>query len=189
MQKVLLMTAAAVLMLAAPAIAQDSDDQKPAPSKTTAGDKKSGDQKAAEPKVVMPQIPQPTANVRVELTITDQRGDGVALTKTMSATVVDTGMSRIRTSGDVRTPLGMRPVTLNVDASPKVQRDGKIRLDLNFEYRPVAAEAETEKNATLGMTEMISVLLEDGKPTVISQSADPSTDRRVKVEAKATVIR
>ena len=32
-------------------------------------------------------------------------------------------------------------------------------------------------------------MLEDGKPLVISQSADPATDRKVKVEVKATILR
>lgn len=186
MHKVL-MTAAAVVMLAMPTLAQDADDQKPAPSKNTVSEKKADDQKAAEaPKSPGP---QPTSNIRVDLKIVDQRGEGVALSKTMSMTVTDGAYGRLRTTGDVRTPMGSRPVILNVDANPRIMRDGKVNVMLSIEYRPIAAEAETEKSTTPGLNESITVLLEDGKSTVISQSADPATDRKVQVEAKVTIIR
>jgi hypothetical protein len=60
---------------------------------------------------------------------------------------------------------------------------------LTIEYRPVAAEAENERSTTPNINESITVMLDDGKPMVISQSADPVTDRKVKVEAKITVLR
>lgn len=193
-----LMTIAVVLALAAPAGARDRAEQpRGAAESSKPADQKSGDQKPAEPKptsptAVVPVIvrPEPTVNIRIELTITDQRGSGTPVSKLVTMTILDTGDGRIRTGGDVRTPLGFRPpVTLNVDAQPRVHRDGKIRVDLTIEYRPTAAESDTEQSSTPTINESISVLLEDGKPLVISQSADPATDRRVKVEAKATILR
>jgi hypothetical protein len=168
-----------MLLAAGPAFAQ---------SAPAAKDTKGADQKGEQARPVL-QPPQPTQNVRLDLTITDQRGEGTALTKTMTVTVVDSGMGRIRTNGEVRTPMGSRSVILNVDVQPRIMRDGKVRVDLSLEYRPLAAEAETEKSSTPGLNEMIGVLLEDGKSMVISQSADPATDRKVRVEAKATIIR
>jgi hypothetical protein len=150
------------------------------------------EQKAAETQAraaAQPPRPEPSVNIRVELTITDQRGTAAALSKTITMTMMDTAYSRIRTGGDVRTPLGFRPVTLNVDATPRLHKDGKIRLDLTIEYRPTAAESDTEQSTTPTINEQIGVLLEDGKPLVISQSADPATDRKVKIEAKATILR
>ena len=35
----------------------------------------------------------------------------------------------------------------------------------------------------------VSAILEDGKPTVVSQTADPASDRVVKVELKATIVK
>ena len=35
----------------------------------------------------------------------------------------------------------------------------------------------------------VTALLEDGKPLVVSQSADPSGDRKVRLELKATVVK
>jgi hypothetical protein len=128
-------------------------------------------------------------NVRIDLTITDQRGDTTPITKTVSMIASDRSASRIRTQGDVRTPTGFRPVILNVDARPMLIRDNRARVELTIEYRPVAAEAESEKSTTPSINESLSVILEDGKPMLISQSADPVTDRKVKVEAKMTILR
>jgi len=131
-------------------------------------------------------------NVRVELTITDQRGDQPAITKTVTMVAADRSYTRIRTQGDVRTPTGFRPVILNVDARPTLYKSPNreaVRLELTIEYRPVAAEAESEKSTTPNINESLAVVLEDGKPMLLSQSADPVTDRKVKVEAKATILR
>lgn len=173
-----------VMMLAAsPVFAQG-------PAAKAKPEEKAAAQKADASKTPPPPArPDPTSNIRIDLTITDQRGEGTALSKTMTATVVDGGMGRIRSSGEVRTPMGGRQVVLNVDVQPRIMRDGKVRVDLSIEYRPIAADAETEKSSTPGLNEMIGVLLEDGKSIVISQSADPATDRKVKVEAKATIVK
>lgn len=168
-----------LLMMVVPAVAQESNSpQKPA-----------APAKPAEASKPAPPRPEPTMNIRLDLTITDQRGDTPPISKTVTMTMLDTGFGRIRTTGDVRTPMGFRPVILNVDAQPKVHKDGRIRVDMTIEYRPTAAEAESEKSTTPTVNETINVLLEDGKPLVISQSADPATDRKVKVEAKATILK
>ena len=114
------------------------------------------------------------------------------MVKTVTATVADRSNARIRTSGAVRTPMGMRDVVLNVDLTPTlVNVNGvmKTRLSMLIEYRPVALESDTEKSSTPTITEALTAVLEDGKPLLISQSADPATDRKVKVEVKATILR
>ena len=128
-------------------------------------------------------------NVRLDLTITDQRGDVPAISKTVTMTLADRHHGRIRTQGDVRTPQGFRPVILNVDANATIVQGGRARVMLTLEYRPVAAEAENERNTTPNINESLTVILEDGKPMVVSQSADPVTDRKVKVEAKITLLK
>jgi hypothetical protein len=166
------------------------------------GQAKTADQKAAAQKAADPQAkagapaspvsaprPEPSANIRIDLAISDQRGTTAPITKIVTMTMMDTGSGRIRTGGDVRTPLGFRPVTLNVDAQPRIHKDGKIRVDLTIEYRPTAAESDTEQSTTPTINESISVLLDDGKSLLISQSADPATDRKVKVEVKASILR
>ncbi len=183
-----IMSVAFALALRAPLLAQESDGRQ-----------------AAQPAAAKPAAPSPgelstprepagsnNTNVKIELTITDQRAEGPAVVKTVSATVADRSTARIRTSGSVRTPMGGREVVLNVDAGPNlVNVNGvtKLRLVLVIEYRPVTAESDTEKSSTPTITEALTAVLEDGKPLVISQSADPATDRKVKVEVKATILR
>src|SRR5688572_26374644 len=129
-------------------------------------------------------------NVRLDLTITDSRGDQPAITKTVTMTLADRHNGRIRTQGDVRTPAGFRNVILNVDCQASIiPREARARVMLTIEYRPVAAEAESERNATPHINESLTVILDDGKPMVVSQSADPVTDRKVKVEAKITLLK
>jgi hypothetical protein len=174
------------LMMATPLVAQD----KPAsPEGTRTPTKKEAP--APNPQEAPAKVPDvgQTVNVRIELTITDQRGDTTPITKTVSMIASDRSWSRIRTQGDVRTPTGFRPVILNVDARPWLVRDNRARVELTIEYRPVAAEADTEKSTTPNINESLAVILEDGKPMLISQSADPVTDRKVKVEAKVSILK
>jgi hypothetical protein len=135
-------------------------------------------------------------NVRVELTITDQRGDGTPVVKAVSMLASDRSWSRIRTGGDIRTNMGVFPVILNVDARPTIlqKATNRARVELTIEYRPANVvmvpnvAPETDKT-TPNINESLSVILEDGKSMLISQSADPVTDRKVKVEVKATILK
>jgi hypothetical protein len=136
-----------------------------------------------------PRGPAQLANVRLELTISDQQGTAAAVTKTVTMVMADRGQGRIRTQGDIRTPQGYRPITLNVDAIPEFTRDGRVRVQFTLEYRPTVGEGTTVETAQTNISETLTVLLEDGKPLVVSQSADPYTDRKVKVELKATILK
>lgn len=125
-------------------------------------------------------------NIGVELTIRDQRGNAQPVTKTVTMVVADRTAGRIRTAGSTRTEkFGFQGVTLNVDASPTIVREGLIRLRLTMEYRP----ADTEGSYSPNVSENIETLLQNGKPQVISRSADPDSDRSVTVELKATILK
>lgn len=191
MTRQMMMCAALALTLATPLVAQDRDDQQTTPPKPEVP---AGKSSPAPSELNAPREPAGSnnTNVRIDLTITDQRAEGPAVTKTVTATVADRSMARIRTSGSVRTPMGMRDVILNVDAGPSlvnVNGISKMRVVLAIEYRPVAQESDTEKSTTPSINEQLTVVLEDGKPLLISQTADPSTDRKVKIEVKATILR
>jgi hypothetical protein len=177
-----------MILAAGPAFAQGAGPDAKTKTDAAKGKSEARSKEDAQAKPA-PAPPAPTTNIRIELTITDQRGTAAPVSKIITMTMVDNGFGRIRTGGDVRTPLGFRPVTLNVDAQPRGLRDGKIRVDLTIEYRPTAAESDTEQSTTPTINESIAVLLEDGKSVLISQSADPATDRKVKVEVKATILK
>ena len=160
----LVMIATTMLVLTAAISAHQAAPAKPA----------SPDQSQNHPSAKTP--PQ-LANIRIELTITDQRTDVQTPPKTVTLLVEDRQSGRIRT--------GRNNVALNVDARPEIVRDNRVRVLLSLEYTP----QDTDRTSPMAISESVAALLEDGKPLVVSQSADPSSDRKVKVELKATIVR
>jgi len=145
-------------------------------------------QEAAPPAVARPAAQ--LMNIRLELTITDTRGTAAPTSKTVTMVLADRASGRIRTTGEVRMADRSRlPITLNVDAQPEITRDNRVKVSLTLEYKPQASESETEERATTSIGESMTVILDDGKPLVVSQSADPHTDRKVKIEMKATFLK
>jgi hypothetical protein len=153
---------------------------------------------AAQPAKAAEPVGQ-SLNITLELTITDQGGSGTPTKKTISMIVADRQNGSIRSRGRVGSG---RDVVINVDARPVINRDNVIRLDLGLEYQPVvdervAAAASTATPAApfppdpaySNLNQRISVLLESGKPLVISQAADPGSARQISVEVKATIAK
>jgi hypothetical protein len=127
-------------------------------------------------------------NIRIELTIRDQRGEGQPQVKTVNLVAADRSVGRIRSSGSqLLEKMGFRDVTLNVDARPMILRESQMRVNLTIEYRPAAAEAGPAPSNTL--SETIECIVQSGQPLVVSKSADPNSDRSVTVEVKATVLK
>jgi hypothetical protein len=122
--------------------------------------------------------PAQLANIRIELTIMDQRSDAPGAPKTVTMLIEDRQSARIRT--------GRGNASLNVDGRPEILREGRIRVTLSLEYTP---QEGPERAAPMPIQESVTALLEDGKPLVVSQSADPSGDRKVRLEVKATIVK
>ncbi|HSC29890.1 MAG TPA: hypothetical protein VLD67_21605 [Vicinamibacterales bacterium] len=120
------------------------------------------------------------ANIRIELAITDEQRGREPLAKTVSMVVAEGRLGRIRTARG--------NTVLNVDANPSILRENRMLVTLTLEYRPEIRSGDIQGD-TAPVSESITAILDDGKPLVISQSADPSTDRTVKVEVKATILR
>lgn len=157
------------------------------------------------PAVQPPQPPPPprrepssTNNVKVDVTITDQRGNAPAVKKTVSIITGDEMNGRIRTQAEYGPPLGGVP--LNIDVMPSI-RGSKIRLGVSLQYdlpvppqplpsadasRPVRSFGELMRTA---IQENLNVNLDDGKPLVVAQSADPISDRQVTIELRATILK
>lgn len=126
----------------------------------------------AAPKPPARNAPQ-LVNVRMELTLTEE-GEGAAAPKTVTVLVADQHNGRIRTGGP-------DAGALNVDARPEVLGDGRLRVNFSLEYRP-------DGNAGL-LSQSLSALLVSGKPLLVSQSAHPRSDRRVRAELTATIVK
>ncbi len=119
-------------------------------------------------------------NVRIDLTVTEQREGAQLPPRTVSMLVADRESGRVRTGGG--------NAVLNVDAHPELTRDGRIRLGFSLEYRR-ERDAE-EKAAPALLTESLTLILEDGKAAMVSQSADPTAARTsVRVDVKAAILK
>lgn len=123
------------------------------------------------------------ANVKVDLTITEQAGAAAAQTKSVSVVAADGNTGRIRSYN----PGGAAKVgELNVDVRPLILQGGRVQVALIVEYRPTQGSTDS---ITPGLSESMTVYLQEGKPLVVSQSADPNSDRKVMLEVRATVLR
>jgi hypothetical protein len=131
-------------------------------------------------------------NVKVEVTITDQRGGTQAFKKTVTVVTGDSMSGFIRSSANYS---GIGAVPLNLDTEPQVLADNRVRLRLNLQYSLPAASSQAADMPGAGslrtteIHENLAMILESGKPLIVAQSADPVGDRQVTIEVKATVLR
>jgi hypothetical protein len=174
--RTLLAVAAMLALGAAPGRAQEPQS-KPEP------------QPAASP---APRRASQPVNIKIDVALSDQRASEAPTRRTLGLIVADGALGRVRTQSDVVAVSG--GVQLNIDAQPEILPTGKIRLAFNIQYDgPGPAEALKEPTrgtvVKTSMQQSLSLILDDGKPIVAAQSADPIGDRRVTVEVTATILR
>jgi hypothetical protein len=129
------------------------------------------------------------ANLQIEITITDQPGTEAPQKKVVSMLVADQTMGRIRASANAqREKFGFVGTGLNVDARPVMLEGDRILLELTVEYTPYRESGQVTQSPTV-LNESLSVILQSGKPLVVSQAADPVTDRRMTLEVRATIAK
>ena len=152
-----------------------------------------------------PRPPEPPAqpvNVKIEFTITDQAGPGQPSKKVITMITGDRQNNSIRSSASVRvatntgpegapTTYAYRDVRINVDARPVLLKDDKLSLSFGLEYLPKASSTggEALEPGMSWLNERLSLILESGKPVIVSQAADPASDRRITVEVIATILK
>lgn len=146
------------------------------------------------------------ANVQIELTISDQTGSGPVEKKTVSMIAASGTWGKIRAAGVARpnSTTGNVPVGLNVDARPFVMAEGVVQVELTLGYNPLSQQALADYDpqkpqpgmpmppSQIRPTELnqsLTVVLQNGKPLIVSQAADPVSDRKIIVEVKATVLK
>ena len=143
---------------------------------------------APEPKPVPLQAPaapgDESMNIRYQIVIRETGGTSPR-TKTVSLTMGLGSESSVRAQGTAATRTNH---PLNVDISPVALRGNRVRTRIGIEYTPQTPEA-AQGIPPLFVRESLTVWLEGGKPMVISEAADPLTDRRISVEVTATLLR
>jgi hypothetical protein len=137
-------------------------------------------------------------NIRIEVNITDQTGSNPAAKKVVSMIVGDRQSTSIRSSASVPVKVAgallptYRNVTINVDARPAIllKEPTKISVSFGLEYSPKSrAESEEMEPGMASINERLGLILESGKPLIVSQAADPSSDRKITVEVTATILK
>ena len=132
-----------------------------------------------------PRFVRTLTNVQVELTLTDQLGGAAPQKKTVSMIVSSGSWGKIRNTA---ARVGTTQIGLNVDARPFVSTEGPVQLELTLYYYPPQGDPKDPGMPT-ELNQSLTVILQSGKPLVISQAADPVSDRKVIVEVKATVLK
>lgn len=145
----------------------------------------------------------PERNVRVTVTLTDQLGTTTPVVRTALMTIADGRQGQIRSQTSIRrdvrkgpadsvpTPVVSDQLPLNVDAWVNTTASGAVLLRLGFTYFVTGSDALGDTGFVVtrrDLTENFSVLLRSGQSMVVSESADPVSDRKVKVEVKAEIL-
>lgn len=131
-----------------------------------------------------PVPPRTNTNIRVDVTVVDE-GGAQPLRKTVSLTTVDGFRGSSRSIGG----FGPDEVNLNVDATPNLEPNGKIRARIVLVYKPGPPAAGPPGGGSARLTLDFPIVLDDGKMLVASRTTDPSSDRRVTVEVTATILK
>jgi hypothetical protein len=139
------------------------------------------------PAAPAPQRQGQPINIRVD-TVISETGGTAPVKKTVTAVAGDGFDASVRETTSPGQPGQFGPTSLNVDASPTILANGKIRLRVTLQY--VAGQGQTsDARIRTDIRQTLVLILENGKPLVISEASDPLSDRHVTVEVTATILR
>jgi hypothetical protein len=152
----------------------------------------------AAPAIKLPDPIPGGPNIKVDITITDQAGSDPPAKKTLSVIAADRASGSIRSLVTVAVPThppgpdaknySYERLPLNVDVKPEVTRQGQIRVQLILNYETYSTPKGVGAVRSV-VTANQWVMLENGKPMTVSQSADAASDRKVSIELTATVLK
>jgi len=139
-----------------------------------------------------PGAPRQPINIRVDTTISEGGGNTPHIQKTVTAVAGDGFDASVRETSTMTAPPASGPppgpTSLNVDASPTILSNGKIRVRITLQYAAGQAQP-SEQRVRTDIRQTLVLNLENGKPLVISEASDPLSDRRVTVEVTATILK
>jgi len=154
---------------------------------------------ASQEKAQTPTPPQDALiNVQVDLTITDDGGTAKPIEKTVSLLLANRSEGRVRSSGLMRAPsmpgvpASFVEVTLNADARVIEIAGDRVLVEITVEYSPndsAGSNDEGHRQRGNRLNQSVRVVLTSGARTTLAASSDPLGDRRVTLEATATILR
>ena len=94
------------------------------------------------------------------------------------------------------TQLTTRQVGINVDARPVIIQKEPNKISAHASAwntcrrrGPVAAGGDSPEPSSSSLSQRLTLNLESGKPMMVSQAADPTSDRKITVEVTATILK
>jgi hypothetical protein len=149
---------------------------------------------APAPKPATPQEPpRQLVNIRVDIVVIEEGGTAASERKTASVITSDRRSAAVRSQGETGRvepkPVDARFTTrmatyMKADIEPYIERNGLIRTQVIMEYL-----SPTSQHEGRGTTLRFEPLLESGKPLRVSESTDPTSNRKVIVEVTATILK
>ena len=191
MRYIILALAVSVLL---PAAATAQDQAATTGSSAASQNASAKEQAKAEPPLKALAV-RSRANVRVDLTISDQTGSGPVEKKQVTLIAAEESWGKIRTNAatkaqDITAGGPVTPIRLNVDARPFLNSSGAIQLELTIDYNPLGPMSkDTAQLRPTEINQSMTIVLQSGKPMIVSQAADPVTDRKIIVEVVATILK
>ena len=174
--------AAAAALVLAVFTSTGSAQQAPSPAQPPAAAGKPAPAEKPAPAQNRPEPPPPLGqpvNVKLDITITDQAA-GEPAKKTVSLLVAD------RAVGSIRSIANSVRAQLNVDANPQILPSGLIKVQLGLEYNPQRGDGPPTGSS---LNQRVSIVLTPGRPLLLSQAADPLSDRKITVEVRADILK
>jgi hypothetical protein len=138
-----------------------------------------------------PDIP----NLKFEIAIVDEGGGGPVTRKDVVVIArANNTVALVRSHGMLPPghPLStaMRnqgiSIGLSVDAKGNVHQDGRIQASVAVEYQPFWPEA---KSLPSSVTAQLEAMFDAGRKTLVSQAADPLSDRKTTIEVTVTIVK
>lgn len=127
------------------------------------------------------------ANIRIEVLLTDKAEGKIVTEERLTMLLADLAEGRLRRSLPARVEHANRE--LQVDLKANVVGD-RIRLALTLQYNaPLSPNASGNEADSIGFIQMATSFLEPGKPTVMIDASGGPGNRRVAVQATATIVR
>ena len=126
-------------------------------------------------------------NVKVDLTLTDQRGGAAPVKRTVTVLAADGYTGSIRTQSQV-IPARRRAAQRRRLADAARRRQDPPGINLQYDWpAPTEAQRGTPRGTVVSTSlhDQLMMILESGKSMIVAQSADPIGDRQVTVEVKA----
>lgn len=139
--------------------------------------------------------PGQLVNIKVDIVVSEEGGADAPVRKTASVITADRRASAVRSQGEVartqpnqirdnRFPPGRMVTYMKADIQPWIERDGRIRTRVTMEYL-----SPTSQQDGRGISLQFEPLLESGRSLRVSESTDPTSNRKVIVEMTATILK